>query len=152
MPNQHHRRLIWPVIFLKRAEAFGIKTYHNDIWNTEELMQAASASIAEVREYQKPVFHLVETYRLNPHSKGDDDRDPAEINRYKDKDPINVVAKENKTLFEKIQTETDEKVNAAVEKILKEPELDIRDYYQPLQEIACGPWEPLRKLTRGRLN
>ncbi len=131
---------------LKRAEAFGIKTYHNDIWNTEELMQAASASIAEVREHQKPVFHLVETYRLNPHSKGDDDRDPDEINRYRDKDPINVFARENNPLFGKIQAETEQTVNVAVEEILKEPELDIRDYYQPLQEVACGPWEPLEEI------
>ncbi len=131
---------------LKRAEAFGIKAYHNNIWNTEELMQAASVSITEVREYQKPIFHVVETYRLNPHSKGDDDRDPAEINRYQDKDPMNVFAKENKPLFQKLQAETEQRVNTAVEEILKEPELDIRDYYQPSKEITHGSWEPLEEI------
>ena len=128
---------------LKRAEAFGIKTYHSDIWNTEELMHAASVSIAEVREYQTPIFHLVETYRLSPHSKGDDDRDPAEINRYNGRDPLNLFAKENATLFEKNQSEIEQEVNVAVENILKEPELDIRQYYQPLDEIAHGPWQSL---------
>lgn len=131
---------------LKRAEAFGITTYHNDIWNTEALMQAARQSISCVREHQKPVFHLVETYRLNPHSKGDDDRDRSEIGRFKEKDPINVFARCNKPLFEKIQTETEHQINAAVEEILKQPELDISDYYEPLQEKPQGQWEPLEEI------
>ncbi len=131
---------------LKRAEAFGIQTYYNDIWNTEGLMQAACQSISYVREYQKPVFHLVETYRLNPHSKGDDDRDPAEINLFKEKDPINIFARENKQLFEKIQLETEHQVNAAVEKILKQSELDIGDYYEPLKERPRDPWESLEEI------
>ena len=131
---------------LKRAESFGIKTYESDIWNTEQLMEAARESISYVRQYQKPVFHLVEAYRLNPHSKGDDDRDLSEINRYREKDPISVFAREHKPLFEKIQTETEERINRAVEKILKELEPDLKDYYEPLRETPQGGWEPLEEI------
>lgn len=131
---------------LKRAEAFGIQTYHHDIWNVQELMPAARQSISYVREYQKPVFHLVETYRLNPHSKGDDDRDPSEINLFRGKDPINALARENKSLFDKIQMETDHQVNAVVEKILKQPESDLSHYYEPIRETPEGQWESLEEI------
>ena len=71
---------------LKRADAFGIKTFKSDTWDVENIMGQAKESINYVRETGKPVFHLVETYRLNAHSKGDDDRDKVEIDQYIAKD------------------------------------------------------------------
>lgn len=131
---------------LKRAEAFGIRTHHHNTWDVQELMEAARQSIFYVREYQKPIFHLVETYRLNPHSKGDDDRDPSEINLFREKDPINIFARDNKTLFAKIQMGIERQVNASVEKILNEPESDFSCYYKPVQGMRDGRWEPLQEI------
>jgi 2-oxoisovalerate dehydrogenase E1 component len=84
---------------LPRAEAFGIQTHHSNIWNPEGLLIDAQNSIKTVRETKKPVFHLVDTYRLNPHSKGDDHREKKEIEMYREKDPVVIFSKENPTEY-----------------------------------------------------
>ena len=45
-----------------------------------------------VRTTGKPAFHHVKTYRLNAHSKGDDTRDPEEVELYCQKDYLNNFA------------------------------------------------------------
>ena len=75
---------------LKRAEAFNIETKQSDIWNLKELYSDARSSIESVRDKCKPIFHLVDVYRLNAHSKGDDLRDQNEINYYRTLDPVNL--------------------------------------------------------------
>src|SRR6202046_737242 len=47
-----------------RAKAFGIKTAYSNTSDVEELMQSAKDSIDYVRNECKPIFHLVDTYRL----------------------------------------------------------------------------------------
>ena len=41
-----------------------------------------------MRRDRLPRMLFLETYRLGPHSKGDDDRDPAEIERHRENDPL----------------------------------------------------------------
>jgi 2-oxoisovalerate dehydrogenase E1 component len=72
-----------------RAAAFGIATMHGDTWRHEELAALLRAAAAAVRKDSRPVFVRVDTYRLAAHSKGDDDRDVREIDRYKSRDPLN---------------------------------------------------------------
>jgi 2-oxoisovalerate dehydrogenase E1 component len=67
-----------------RPKAFNIKTFTSDTWDIESLMNSASTSINYVRENNKPAFHLVNTYRLNAHSKGDDNRSKDEIAKFSD--------------------------------------------------------------------
>ncbi len=66
-----------------RAAAFGIATLHGDTWRHEDLMTLLRSAAATVRRDCRPVFVRVDTYRLAAHSKGDDDRDPEEIARYR---------------------------------------------------------------------
>ena len=52
----------------------------------------------ETFDYKRRIkanFHLIDTYRLRAHSKGDDDRATEEINKYELKDPLNIILKEN---------------------------------------------------------
>ena len=63
---------------INRAQCFNIKTFLSNIWDTEQLFDNAKSSIDFVRNNGKPAFHVVDTYRLNPHSKGDDYRDAGE--------------------------------------------------------------------------
>jgi len=44
--------------------------------------------VSSVRERVAPRAILLNTYRFSPHSKGDDFRDPAEIDRFRQFDPI----------------------------------------------------------------
>lgn len=71
-----------------RAAAFGIEALHGDTWNHEGLAGLLDAAVASVRRHCRPVFVRVDTYRLAAHSKGDDDRDACEIDRYRQRDPL----------------------------------------------------------------
>jgi 2-oxoisovalerate dehydrogenase E1 component len=72
-----------------RAEAFGIRYFEADTWNTAELYQIAGQAINHVRIGRKPAFLTVRTYRLNAHSKSDDDREAEEIAFFRERDPLN---------------------------------------------------------------
>ena len=75
---------------LSRAAAFGIAIFRADTWDYAALAQRACAAARRVRDTGKPVFLVVDTYRLMAHSKGDDDRDPAEVKAYWEKDPLEL--------------------------------------------------------------
>ena len=44
-----------------------------------------------IRETGAPFFLVLDTYRFSPHSKGDDNRDPAEIEERRKRDPVLVA-------------------------------------------------------------
>ena len=67
----------------QRAKAFGIEFRESNTYDENiSILSEAKSSIDQVRETGKPLFHLVNTYRLKAHSKGDDDREVAEIQEY----------------------------------------------------------------------
>ena len=92
---------------LARGEAFGIKTAYANTWNPEELLEIAANCVSYVRDEGRPLFLKIDTYRLMAHSKGDDDRDPAEVKDYWTKDPIAIFRKHSDPL--KIE-EIDQKI------------------------------------------
>ena len=53
--------------------------------------EAAGQALARIRETSAPYFLVLNTYRLSPHSKSDDQRDPAEIEERRKRDPL-VIA------------------------------------------------------------
>ncbi len=77
----------------KRAEAFGIRhsilNSNDPLENLDELEKA----INFVRTESKPFVQVINTYRLGPHSKGDDNRDKAEIEEHRKNDPLNFLKK-----------------------------------------------------------
>jgi 2-oxoisovalerate dehydrogenase E1 component len=72
---------------LDRPKAFGIKTFEADTWNLEKLMLVSKEAIDYVRTGH-PAFFVIRTYRLNAHSKGDDDRDVSEVHFFNNHDLI----------------------------------------------------------------
>ena len=56
----------------------GIKIFEANTWEIEKLNKISKEAIDYVRK-GKPAFIKISTYRLNAHSKGDDDRDIDEI-------------------------------------------------------------------------
>lgn len=75
-----------------RARAFGIESAEIESTDVAEIHAAAGRAVEHVRDTGAPYFLAIETYRLSPHSKGDDTRDPAEIERYRTRDPLRVLA------------------------------------------------------------
>jgi acetoin:2,6-dichlorophenolindophenol oxidoreductase subunit alpha len=74
-----------------RAEAFGIETARLDTTDVEEVEREAARVIQRVRDTGRPFFLVIDTYRFSPHSKGDDIRDPAEIEERRKLDPLLVA-------------------------------------------------------------
>lgn len=130
---------------IKRAEAFDIKTYNSNTWDVEDLMSNAKKSIDFVRKKQKPVFHLVDTYRLNAHSKGDDNRENFEINSYKEKDVLNQYAKKEPENFQLLLSEINKKIDSLVEEIESKGELAINDYFKNNNIQTDVSWSEIKK-------
>lgn len=123
-----------------RAEAFGIKTKHSNTCDVEELIQSAQSSIDYVRNECKPLFHLVDTYRLNAHSKGDDDRDKDEIAHHSSKDFLVKFAQEDETTYNIYLDKINEKIRVILDSVEKDKELSLDEYYKTEQPAVEYEW------------
>jgi 2-oxoisovalerate dehydrogenase E1 component len=98
----------------KRFEGFGLKYFKGEIWSEDELQNQFSEAVQSARNFEPAVIEIT-CYRLNPHSKGDDNRSQEEIAEYTQKDPVNV--------FEKMYPDECFAVKQSVQQLL----LDILD-------------------------
>ena len=62
-----------------RFEAFGIPATHLDTYDVTEIQRTAGELSRIVRRESRPQALVIETARLGTHSKGDDTRDPADV-------------------------------------------------------------------------
>jgi 2-oxoisovalerate dehydrogenase E1 component len=74
--------------FEGRAKAFGMSYYEGSIWDLQALDSTVRTAVHNVRANRRPAMLRIRQYRLEAHSKGDDDRDPHEIALYRSKDPL----------------------------------------------------------------
>ena len=74
-----------------RAEAFGVAADILDTTDVRAVHAAAGRAVAAVRTTGRPFMLVLETYRLAAHSKGDDTRDPAEIEARRERDPLRIT-------------------------------------------------------------
>ncbi len=74
-----------------RAEAFGIEAAAIESNDVEELLAVMRHRVGRVRAAGRPFFQVVSTYRLAPHSKGDDHREPREIEAWRRRDPVRLM-------------------------------------------------------------
>jgi 2-oxoisovalerate dehydrogenase E1 component len=126
-----------------RAAAFGINTYKGYTSSPEELLSKAEEVISYVRDECKPAFFLVETYRLNPHSKGDDDRDPAEIEKFRNNDYLEIFQKTNPVYYNKYQTEITNEIDVLLSDIFNDSDLALDKYYSPKVPVENSDWMAL---------
>jgi 2-oxoisovalerate dehydrogenase E1 component len=74
-----------------RASAFGIATGETASNDAIELYELFAERFAWIREHGRPFFQVVHTYRLGPHSKGDDFRDEGERAAAWARDPLQLM-------------------------------------------------------------
>jgi TPP-dependent pyruvate/acetoin dehydrogenase alpha subunit len=97
-----------------RFAAFGIPVRSVIADQALELAGEAQATAQELRERGGPQALIVETYRFGPHSKGDDSRDPAEIERARQQDPLlHLAAQLEPEARQKVEYEIQAEVEAA---------------------------------------
>lgn len=135
---------------LQRAQAFDIKTFEGNTEDPASLMEKAVEAISYVREQMKPLFFLVDTYRLNPHSKGDDDRESDEIDYYRQKDFLEIFSREESTYYQNYHKEISNEVENWVNEILTEDEMPIDEYFQhpAPDDLHNDLWEELKPDNR----
>jgi TPP-dependent pyruvate/acetoin dehydrogenase alpha subunit len=71
-----------------RSASFGIESARLDVRNVMQVHDAARVAVDRVRTSGRPFFLALNTYRLGPHSKGDDTRPREEIDAFWAKDPL----------------------------------------------------------------
>ncbi len=115
-----------------RARAFGVEFRESNTYDDNiTILAEAKNSIDFVRETGKPLFHLVNTYRLKAHSKGDDDRDKSEINEYETKDILNRLKIQDQLTIDNINNQINDEIWAFINEVINDDELDIKDYFKP---------------------
>lgn len=72
----------------QRAETFGVKVATLDGNDVEAVYQAAAAAVARLRSGLGPEMLFLRTYRLGPHSKGDDLRPAEELAEHWVNEPL----------------------------------------------------------------
>jgi 2-oxoisovalerate dehydrogenase E1 component len=114
----------------QRAKAFGIEFRESNTYDYNiSILTEAKSSIDYVRESGKPLFHLVNTYRLKAHSKGDDDRDIAEIQEYEKKDILNRLQLQDPITIKNINNQVYDEIWAFINEVLNNEELTVDDYF-----------------------
>ncbi len=134
-----------------RAAAFGIETGRATTWNPAELLSKAAESAEYVRQGQKPFFLQIDTYRLMAHSKGDDDRDTAEVANYWAIDPIQKSLKEDPAETAKIQAVIDKRIEVAVSSAVAAPFAEINPADHDPRLFQIPSWVPSRIESKERV-
>ena len=88
---------------LKRPEAFNINTSECSSNDVREIYPVIKNAVNIVRQESKPMFVLLNTFRLCHHSKNDDNRPQAEIDEWKKKDPVLIGRELDQNEKEKIE-------------------------------------------------
>ena len=105
---------------IQRVQAFDIEADEVESNDVAVLYPKFEEAVKFVREKQKPFVQIVNTYRLNAHSKGDDDRSKGEVEKWWEKEPLLYL----ETIMPK---EDVDQIKLSVEKRLQEIEKRVQD-------------------------
>ena len=105
----------------KRIEGFGLKYFSCNTFNLVDMDQSVSDAINFVRKNSLPAAIEIDTYRLNAHSKGDDNRDQKEVKSYADADLINIFKKLNPQSFNKVANEFSNEMDGIISDLTEVP-------------------------------
>jgi|APSaa5957512535_1039671.scaffolds.fasta_scaffold11738_4 TPP-dependent pyruvate/acetoin dehydrogenase alpha subunit len=106
---------------LKRVQAFDVSVGEIESNDISELHPRFNRLINSVRNECRPHVEIVNCYRYNAHSKGDDFRDQNEIDLWRKKDPLNYfdshITKNGRDNIKDRVNERLSKIEAQVEKL-----------------------------------
>ena len=99
--------------FLKRPMAFKIKSMQHNGNDVEKVFDTANEAANMVRETNEPVFLMLNTFRMGPHSKGAATRSQEELDKHKKTDPrlltANIITDDERDeIYREIQASTEQ--------------------------------------------
>jgi len=129
---------------IARAEAFAIEAEEIETNDVLQIMPVLQRLVEQVRAQQRPILLVVHTYRLSPHSKGDDTRDPAEIAGWWAKDPLSLMRTKLPSAWaDQLEAEAKREVARAILEAEKIPFPTVAET-GPLRTVPAGefpvPW------------
>jgi acetoin:2,6-dichlorophenolindophenol oxidoreductase subunit alpha len=108
-----------------RFGAFGIPFDVIETTDVLEIRKLALAALREIRAGRGPRALVIGTYRLAPHSKGDDIRDPAEIEAHRRLEPLRLQAgRLSAVVRASIEGQVEEEVELAMQRAAASPAPD----------------------------
>lgn len=123
-----------------RAKAFDIDFVKLASWDWEALIEGFVHAFSRSRGSGKPLVVEVETFRLKPHSKGDDTRPQEQVQLYSKRDPLNLLLEQNPELsglIAEIENTIDEAARKALASDFGCFEKDIR-FKPQINDIRWG--------------
>ncbi|GAA1261705.1 pyruvate dehydrogenase (acetyl-transferring) E1 component subunit alpha [Streptomyces aureus] len=130
-----------------RAASYGMVAWAVDGMDVEAVEQAARRAVASMRAGAGPHFLELRTYRFRAHSMYDPDRyrDKGEINRWKSRDPIDLLMnrmRENGELSEKdvgrVEQQITTEIDHAVEAAEQAPEEPVGNLLHHVTSSSAG--------------
>jgi TPP-dependent pyruvate/acetoin dehydrogenase alpha subunit len=116
-----------------RPAAFGVECVEVEARSVEAVYEAALHAVGVVRGEQRPYCLALDTYRLVPHSKGDDTRPQAEIEFYRQRDPLTLMRREiDAGLLGEIEAAVERRLEAAVQAAKDAPAPDPQAFLQQM--------------------
>jgi len=116
----------------ERAIPFGIPSTTADGNDVFQVYDTCASLVQQVREEHFPRYLVLQTYRLGPHSKGDDVRSQGEIDTHRKKDPIARLRKqlvaENEKQVNSMEKEVEERIQSAVQAAQQAPVWDLEPF------------------------
>lgn len=122
-----------------RAAAFGIPAAATAVWDPADLIRVAGSAVRQVRESRRPFFLRVDCDRLAAHSKGDEIRDPAEVEAYLERDPLRLHSLNEPEEASRFEADAKAQVDAAVESAEAAPiGLVGSEDEDPVGDVPCS--------------
>ena len=130
---------------LARAEAFGIDTARLEGADAPALEQELGALVETMRGQAAPVFRVIGTVRLGPHSKRDDERSAEEMEELRRARPGRPARARRSPTPRRSTREVAAELEAALAQAEASPEPDqlshLGDVWAPFDEAAAAtPW------------
>jgi len=144
-----HRRDEHAGALAQRAQPFGIECAEIEADDVFAVYAAAQHAVAHVRSQNRPFFLTLHTYRLAPHSKGDDTRSAEELQRYWARDPLarlaaalpdaqrNVIdAAIEARLADGVTTALADEMAGSCDREIRDSRLEISAHHSPTRPFA----------------
>jgi len=131
-----------------RGRAFEVKTFAGTTDDPAGLMDVARLSVEYVRTRRRPAFCTVDTWRISPHSKGDDHRDAEELAHHAATDPLNQFQQSHPDLWASMRSRADATVQTAVDRAEAAPRPKVADYLDGPGSMPSVQWKPADRIER----
>jgi 2-oxoisovalerate dehydrogenase E1 component len=127
---------------LARFEAFGWHTFSGTDLELDELVTQIQNATSYVRTSRKPAALRLETRRLGPHSKGDDNRPSHELEALSNVDLLNRAIEASETLAEEWE-DAQEFIENLVQQVLTEQPAQLNPHDQRDVDVLreTDPWK-----------